>query len=88
MNKIKNRNPAVPLYILIFTFYHYLNLLAGMESKKEFFGMLPAHAVIAAILSLAFFLTKSILYSLLIHNLFDTLNYIGVIAGLKGRKFV
>ncbi|MEC9488370.1 MAG: CPBP family intramembrane glutamic endopeptidase [Halanaerobium sp.] len=76
---------AVPFYILLFSFYHYLNVLSGMETRQEFFGMLPVRLIIAAILSLSFYYTGSLLYPLIIHNLFDTINYLGVLAGIKRR---
>lgn len=76
---------AVPLYMLIFSFYHYLNVIQGMETKQEFFGMLPVRLAISAILSLAYYQTGTLLYSIIIHNLFDTLNYLGLLAGVKAQ---
>lgn len=76
---------AVPVYMLIFSFYHYLNVTQGMETNREFLGMLPVRLAISAILSLAYYQTGSVLYSMIIHNLFDTINYVGLLVGVKAQ---
>ena len=74
---------SVLVYILLFTGYHYINVLSGIEAKQEFMMMLPVRLIIATVLSLSFLLTKTIVYTLLIHNLFDTLNYLALLSARK-----
>lgn len=76
---------AIPLYLVIFTFYHYLNVVQGVESKREFLNMLPFRFVIAAILAATYSRTGTLLYSMIIHNIFDSLNYQGLLAGVKAK---
>ncbi|MCG8641034.1 MAG: CPBP family intramembrane metalloprotease, partial [Desulfobacterales bacterium] len=77
---------AVLVYIIIFTLFHYINVLSNAESKKEFFGMLPVRLMISLIMSIAFYQTKSLIYSLVIHNFFDTLNYLALLKVEKDKK--
>ena len=74
---------SVLIYLLLFTFFHYLNVLSGVEENREFWVMLPIRLVISAILSVSFLLTGTIIYTLLIHNLFDTLNYLALLSARK-----
>ena len=65
--------------------YHYLNVLSGAESNREFVGMLPIRLAIAVILSLSFYATGSLVYTYLIHNAFDTLNALAVLTAVRQR---
>lgn len=77
---------AIPIYLLVFVFYHYVNVLSGAETKKEFYGMLPFRLMISFILSMSFYLTNSLIFSFIIHNLGDTIIFIGVYIGAKSKE--
>jgi len=76
---------AIPIYLVSFVAYHYLNVLSGAESNREFVGMLPIRLAIAVILSLSFYATGSLVYTYLIHNAFDTLNALAVLTAVRRR---
>lgn len=48
--------------------------------------MLPIRLIIATIKSISFYQTGRLVYLLIIHNTFDTLNLLGVIAALKAES--
>ncbi|QVK17490.1 CPBP family intramembrane metalloprotease [Mycoplasmatota bacterium] len=77
---------AIPIYLIIFTFYHYINVLCGAESKQEFWGMLPIRLMISFILSFSFYKTNTLIYGLIIHNIFDTLCFLGISIAVKSTK--
>lgn len=77
---------AILVYMITFTLFHYLNVLANIESKREFLGMLPVRLTISLVLAIAYYQTKSLIYSLIIHNLFDTITYLAMRMGVTKRK--
>ncbi len=77
---------AIIVYLFIFVFYHYFNVLIGAETKKEFLGMLPVRLIISLIISLSFHFTKTLIYGIIIHNLFDTLSFIGTYVAINNKK--
>lgn len=76
---------AILVYMITFTLFHYLNVLAKIESKREFFGMLPVRLTISLVLAIAYYQTNSLIYSLIIHNIFDTINYLAMRMGVAKR---
>lgn len=76
---------SIPIYLIIFTLYHYVNVLNGAESKQEFFGMLPIRLIISFILSMSYYLTQTLIYGLITHNIFDTLCFLGIFIAVKNK---
>lgn len=76
---------AIVFYIVVFAFFHYINVLSNAESKKEFLGMLPVRLMISLIMAVAYYQTNSLIYSLIIHNLFDTINYLVLFKVAKNK---
>ena len=70
---------AMISYLVLFIVYHYANVISGIETKKEFFGILPIRLIVALLLSLSFYLTKTLVYGFIVHNLIDTLSYLAVL---------
>lgn len=69
---------AILVYVLIFILYHYANVLSGVEKLKEFLATMPLRLLVAIILGLSFYFTKSLIYGFIIHNAVDTLSYIAL----------
>jgi membrane protease YdiL (CAAX protease family) len=74
---------AIIVYLVLFVAYHYANVLSGVEKKQEFLGTLPVRLVVSFLLSLSFYLTRSLVYGFIVHNLVDTLSYVVLL--LAGR---
>lgn len=70
---------AIIAYLMLFVVYHYANVISGVETKQEFFGMLPIRIIVSSLLSLSFYLTKTLVYGIILHNLIDTLSYIALL---------
>lgn len=77
---------AILVYVITFTFFHYLNVFSNIESKKEFWGMFPIRLTISLVLAIAYYQTKSLIYSLIIHNLFDSINYLAMLVGANKKS--
>ena len=67
---------AIIVYLVLFVAYHYANVLSGVETKQEFLGTLPVRLIVACLLALSFFLTRTLVWGLIIHNLVDALSYV------------
>ena len=67
---------AIVVYLVLFVAYHYANVLSGVEKKQEFLGTLPVRLIVSFLLSLSFYLTGSLVYGFIVHNLVDTLSYV------------
>ena len=76
---------AVPAYLVAFVAYHALNIRSGAESLRMFLAMLPVRVIIASILSLSFYTTGSLIYGYLIHNAFDAMNAVAVLAAARRK---
>jgi hypothetical protein len=70
---------AIIFYLLLFVVYHYANVISGVETKQEFFRMLPIRLIVSFMLSLSFYLTKTLVYGIIVHNLIDTLSYVALL---------
>ena len=79
---------GIPIYVLFFSFYHYGNVLKGAESNREFLMMLPSRLLIGIILSVAFYRTNSLIIPILIHNLYDTGNFVAAMMGHRAKNKV
>jgi Type II CAAX prenyl endopeptidase Rce1-like len=67
---------AIICYLLIFVGYHYANVLSGVETKMEFLGTLPIRLLVSSLLGISFFLTGTIMWGMIVHNLVDTSSYL------------
>jgi hypothetical protein len=76
---------AIVVYLLLFVAYHYANVLSGVETKREFLGTLPVRLIVSCLLGVSFYLTETLLWGLLVHNLVDTVSYV-VLLVLSGSK--
>ena len=76
---------AILAYLVVFVGYHALNIRSGAESFRMFLAMLPVRLIIATILSLAFYTTGSLIYGYLIHNAFDLMNAVAVLAASRHK---
>lgn len=76
---------AIIIYLLLFIAYHYANVISGAETKKEFLGTLPIRLMASLLLSLSFYLTRSLLYGLIVHNLIDTLSYVALLYSARQK---
>jgi membrane protease YdiL (CAAX protease family) len=76
---------AILIYLFIFIVYHYANVLSGVEDKKEFLGTLPIRLIVSSLLALSFYLTRSLVYGLIIHNTIDTLSYLALMIAVKKK---
>ena len=77
---------SILVYVGLFTIYHYVNVLSGVEKKEEFFAVLPVRLLIATLLSTSFYTTTTLIYAIIVHNVFDTLNYIALLLGNRHSK--
>lgn len=77
---------AIVAYVLLFTLYHFANLLSGVETKAEFLGALPVRLAVATLLALSFHVTESLVYGLVVHNAVDMLSYVALVLGVKHRQ--
>lgn len=75
---------AILVYVVIFTLYHFANVLSGVENKREFFATMPLRLILAVLLGLSFYYTKSLIYGFIVHNVVDTLSYLAL--ELASRK--
>ena len=76
---------AILVYLAAFVGYHALNIRSGAESLRMFLAMLPVRVIIASILSLSFYTTGSLVYGYLIHNAFDVMNALAVLAAARRK---
>ncbi len=60
---------------LIFTSFHLVNVAAKEESINQFVKQFPVRFIVAMILGYTFQVTGSILYPIIIHNIFDGSNF-------------
>jgi membrane protease YdiL (CAAX protease family) len=77
---------AIIVYIVLFISYHYANVISGVEKKKEFFGMLPVRLMVSLLLSLSFYLTGTLVYGIIAHNLIDTLSYVALLYAVRQKQ--
>jgi hypothetical protein len=77
---------AVVAYLTLFVLYHYANVLSGVESKKEFLGTLPIRLLVSLLLSLGFYLTGTLVYGMIVHNLVDALSYVALLYALRLKQ--
>ena len=70
---------AILVYLVIFVGYHYANVISGIETKQEFLGTIPVRLLVAILLAISFYLTKSLVYGVIIHNAVDTFSYIALL---------
>ncbi len=78
---------AIIGYLVIFVGYHYANVLSGVETRHEFLGALPVRLIVASLLGVSFYLTGSLLWGMIVHNLVDTLSYVVLlIPGLQPKS--
>ena len=71
---------------LIFTSIHLVNVAAKEESISQFVKQFPVRFLVAMILGYTFQVTGSILYPIIIHNLFDGSNFSVLLYRKKGNK--
>lgn len=76
---------AIVVYVVLFTLYHYANVLSGVEKKEEFLGTLPIRLLVATLLSLSFYMTGSLIYGFIIHSAVDTFSYIALTLGARQK---
>ena len=74
---------SIVVYVVLFVLYHYANVLSGVEKKKEFLGALPVRLMVAILLAVSFYMTRSLIYGLVIHNTVDTLSYVALMLGVR-----
>jgi hypothetical protein len=70
---------AIIAYLMLFVVYHFANVISGVETKQEFFGMLPIRIIVSSLLALSFYLTRTLVYGIIVHNLIDTLSYLALL---------
>jgi membrane protease YdiL (CAAX protease family) len=68
---------------VVFSLYHYANVLSGVEKKEEFLGTLPVRLLVATLLGVSFYSTGSLIYGIIIHNMVDTFSYAALILGTR-----
>ncbi|OGN92455.1 MAG: hypothetical protein A2Y88_03515 [Chloroflexi bacterium RBG_13_48_10] len=76
---------AIIIYLVLFIAYHYANVLSGVETKQEFLGTLPVRLIVACLLGVSFYLTQTLVWGIIVHNLVDTLSYL-VLLGVNSKK--
>ena len=76
---------AIVVYLVLFVAYHYANVLSGVEKKQEFLGTLPVRLIVAFLLSLSFYLTGTLVYGFIVHNLVDTLSYVVLLVAGRSK---
>ena len=74
---------AMIVYLVLFVGYHYANVIAGIETKKDFLGTIPVRLLVAILLAISFYLTKSLVYGVIVHNLVDTFSYIALLLAVS-----
>jgi len=74
---------SIVVYVVLFTLYHYANVLSGVEKRDEFLGMLPVRLLVATLLAVSFCATRSLIYGFIIHNAVDTFSYVALMSGAK-----
>jgi membrane protease YdiL (CAAX protease family) len=83
---------SIVVYVVLFTLYHYANVLSGVETKEEFLGALPVRLLIAALLAASFYATGSLIYGFIIHSAVDSFSYVALMLGgrhvVQGRESV
>jgi membrane protease YdiL (CAAX protease family) len=77
---------AIIVYIVLFIAYHYANVISGVEKKKEFFGTLPVRLMVSLLLSISFYLTGTLVYGVIVHNLIDTLSYVALLYAVRQKQ--
>jgi membrane protease YdiL (CAAX protease family) len=77
---------AIIVYLLLFIAYHYANVISGIEKKEEFIGTLPFRLIISLLLSLSFYLTDTLVYGIIVHNLIDTLSYVALLYAVRQKQ--
>ena len=77
---------AIIVYLVIFVGYHYANVIGGVETKAEFLGTIPVRLLVAVLLAISFYLTKSLVYGVIIHNVVDTFSYIALLLAISQVK--
>ena len=77
---------AIVVYLVLFVAYHYANVLSGVEKKQEFLGTLPVRLIVAFSLSLSFYLTGTLVYGFIVHNLVDTLSYVVLLVAGRSKE--
>jgi membrane protease YdiL (CAAX protease family) len=77
---------AIIAYLVIFIAYHYANVISGAETRKEFLGTLPVRLMVSLLLSLSFYLTGSLMYGIIIHNLVDTFSYVALLYAMRQKQ--
>lgn len=77
---------AILVYLVLFIVYHYANVISGVEKKEEFFGTLPVRIVVALLLSLSFYLTGTLVYGIIVHNLIDSLSYVALLYAVRKKQ--
>ncbi|MDP1545150.1 MAG: CPBP family glutamic-type intramembrane protease [Anaerolineales bacterium] len=77
---------AIMVYLVLFVAYHYANVISGVEKKQEFFGMLPVRLMVSLLLSLSFYLTGTLMYGAIVHNLIDTLSYVVLLYAVRQKQ--
>lgn len=65
---------AVIVSSIVFVLIHIGNVLYKQETWKAFFSMIPTRLIAALVLGYSFQVSRSIIYSVIIHNLIDGLN--------------
>jgi len=76
---------AIIVYLLLFLAYHYANVISGIEKKEEFLGTLPVRLMVSLLLSLSFYLTGTLVYGFIVHNLIDTLSYVALLYAVRQK---
>jgi membrane protease YdiL (CAAX protease family) len=74
---------SIVAYVVLFTLYHYANVLSGVEKKEEFLGALPVRLLVAAILAASFYATGSLIYGFIIHSAVDSFSYAALLFGKR-----
>jgi membrane protease YdiL (CAAX protease family) len=77
---------SIVIYVALFPLYHFANVIRGVEKKKEFLGTLPVRLLVATLLAVSFYSTRSLIYGIVIHNAVDTLTYIALVLGVKQMR--
>ncbi len=70
---------AIMVYLVLFIAYHYANVISGVEKKEEFLGTLPVRLMVSLLLSISFYLTGTLVYGVIVHNLVDSLSYVALL---------
>jgi membrane protease YdiL (CAAX protease family) len=76
---------AILIYLLFFQAYHLANVLSGVENKKEFLAILPVRLIVSSLLGVSFYLTGSLMWGMVVHNLVDTFSYVTLLVFNKSN---